>query len=85
MAYPPHGQQQPPHGLPPHQPPAVYGPPPGYGQAPQQPTRIQQVGRSVTQPAWTGKQMAVVVFSLGMLWPVVWLYRRSKATVTRHY
>jgi hypothetical protein len=80
----PTGQHPAVYGPPQGQPPA-YGPPPGYGYPQQQPVQVRQVGHSVTKPVWTLTQIALVVFSVGFLWPVVWLYRRSKTTVTRHY
>jgi hypothetical protein len=46
--------------------------------------QVQQVGRSVTKPAWTIGQILAVFFTFGLAWPFIWLSRREKTTVTRH-
>jgi hypothetical protein len=93
----PYGQQpypqQQPYG-PPQGQPAPYGQP-GYGYGyqqpmpqqpyPQQPMQVQQVGYSVTKPAWTIGQIMLVIFTGGLAWPFIWLSRRSRTTVTRHH
>lgn len=67
----------------PYPPPAQgYGPPP-YG-APQHPAHVQQVGRSVTKPAWTVGDIMWIVCTCGLAWPIVWAKRRSRTTITRH-
>lgn len=89
MSYPPqHPGQQPPQPYPPQQPYAQPGyPPPGYGYPPPyppQPLRVQQVGMSVTKPAWTIGDILWVFFTGGLALPFIWLKRRSRTTVTRH-
>lgn len=85
MGYPP----QPPYGPPPEGPTGQpvpyqpYPPQPPYGY-PQQPMHVQQVGRSVTKPAWSVGEICLVVFTCGLAWPFVWMSRRSRTTVTRH-
>jgi hypothetical protein len=51
---------------------------------PQQPMQVQQVGRSVTKPAWTVGDICWVTFTAGFAWPFIWMKRRSRTTVTRH-
>lgn len=83
MGYPPQGPwgpSQPPQGPP--YPPQPYGYPPAY--PPQRPVPVQQVGKSVTKPAWSIGEICLVVFSCGLALPFVWLSRRSRTTVTRH-
>lgn len=99
MSYPPQGPQGPhpqqPYGqAQPGPPPAPYhGPaypqqmPPGYGQPmpyPQQPMQVQQVGHSVTKPAWTCGEIVLMFFTMGLAYPIIWMRRRAKTTVTRH-
>jgi hypothetical protein len=61
-------------------------PPPGYAQQPypQQPMQVQQVGMSVTKPAWTIRQILAVICTFGLALPFIWLSCRGKTTVTRH-
>ncbi|GAA2294205.1 hypothetical protein GCM10010149_47720 [Nonomuraea roseoviolacea subsp. roseoviolacea] len=78
MSHPP---QQPPNGQPygygppqqPHYPPPAYGPPMPY-----------QPRQAVTKPAWTIGQILAIVCTCGLAWPLVWLHRRSKTTITRY-
>jgi hypothetical protein len=90
MAYPhdpnqpPYGHQSPQYGPPQGQPPAPYGPPPGYGYQQPMPQQVQQVGRSVTKPAWTCGEIALVVCTAGFGYPWVWARRRRRTTITRH-
>lgn len=90
--YNPHDPNQQPPPQPygqPQYPPQGY---PGYGYQqpmPQPQTnmnvqQVQQVGYSVTKPAWTIGQILLVVFTGGLAWPFIWLKRRSRTTVTRH-
>ncbi|GAA4221564.1 hypothetical protein FHR32_005138 [Streptosporangium album] len=57
--------------------------PPNPGQ-PQQPVQVQQVGMSVTKPVWTCGEIALMVCTCGMAYPITWVRRRSKTTATRH-
>lgn len=54
-------------------------------QQPPQPVPVQQVGRSVTKPAWTVGDICWIVVTAGLAWPFIWLKRRARTTVTRHY
>jgi len=90
--YPPQYQGQPAY---PQQAPVPYGQtqPPQYAtggypaQQPipqQQPMQVQQVGMSVTKPAWTCGEIALMVCTCGMAYPIIWMRRRGKTTITRH-
>lgn len=78
--YPPVPYQQQGYPVPPPYPAQQ---PYGY---PQQmpPMQVQQVGRSVTKPAWTAGDFMWIIFTCGMALPFIWLKRRSQTTVTRH-
>lgn len=52
---------------------------------PDQPLYVRQTGKSVTKPAWTFGEICWLVFTGGMAWPFIWLKRRRRTTVTRHY
>lgn len=100
MTYPPHGQQptqgpypQQPYGNGQAQ---QYGQPqPGYQGQPypqqqplpqgkQKPVQVRSVGKSVTKPAWTVGDIMWLICTAGLAYPIIWLKRRSKTTVTRH-
>ena len=74
-------------GVPPQPPHDPYGqqpyPPHPYGHQ-QRPVHVQQVGRSVTKPAWTVGDILWIVFTGGLAWPIIWVKRRARTTVTRH-
>lgn len=85
--YPPQPYPQVPYGHPGYVQPGY--PPPGYVQQPygqpmMQPMQVHQVGMAVTKPAWTMGQILAVIFTCGFAWPIIWLSRRSKTTITRH-
>ncbi|MBB2909333.1 hypothetical protein FHS43_000579 [Streptosporangium becharense] len=79
----PYGQAQPmPYGQP-SQPYPTGGYPPPVAM-PQQPMQVQQVGHSVTKPAWTCGEMALMFCTMGLAYPIIWMRRRARTTVTRH-
>jgi hypothetical protein len=55
-----------------------------YGPGQQRPVHVQQVGRSVTKPAWTVGDILWIVFTGGLAWPIIWVKRRARTTVTWH-
>ena len=60
---------------------------PSYAQPqphPHQPMQVKQVGKSVTKPAWTVGDILWIVLTAGMAWPIIWLKRRARTTVTRY-
>lgn len=48
------------------------------------PLQVQNVGRSVSKPAWTVGDILWLFCTAGLAWPIIWMKRRSRTTVTRH-
>jgi len=48
-------------------------------------TQDQPLRTSVTKPAWTVGEIAWLVITLGLAYPWIWLRRRRRTVVTRHY
>lgn len=51
---------------------------------PHEPMQVQNVGYSVTKPAWTIGDICWIFFTVGLAWPFIWLKRRRRTTITRH-
>lgn len=48
-------------------------------------TQDQPLRKSATRPAWTVGEIFWLVITLGLAYPWIWLRRRRRTVVTRHY
>jgi len=48
-------------------------------------TQDQPLRKSVSKPAWTVGDILWLVITCGLAWPWIWLRRRRRTVVTRHY